>query len=83
VCVATNKKQTRVCWHPSGAYIFATSQDQKVYCWQVSSQKVVAQLRGHTGVVRDLDVSADGLCLISGSFDKTIRMWSVQEPCVA
>jgi WD40 repeat protein len=30
-------------------------------------------------VVRDLDVSHDGLSLISGSFDKTLRVWSVPE----
>jgi len=43
--------QTRACWHPSGAYIYVTSQDQKVYCWHVHTQKVVAQMRGHQAVV--------------------------------
>eukprot|EP00802_Teleaulax_amphioxeia_P030089 Tamp_32477.p2 GENE.Tamp_32477~~Tamp_32477.p2 ORF type:complete len:104 (+),score=17.27 Tamp_32477:143-454(+) len=71
--------QTRACWHPSSAYIFVTSQDQKIYCWHVSTQKVVAQLKGHAAVVRDLDVSPDGRWLISASFDKTVRIWGVEE----
>jgi len=68
--------QTRACWHPSGAYIYVTSQDQKLYCWKVTSQKVVAQLVGHTGTVRDLDISWDGKTLISASFDKSLRLWT-------
>ena len=44
---ATNDQlgQTRVCWHPSCAYIFCTSQDLKVFCWAVGTQRVVAQVR--------------------------------------
>ncbi|EKX36237.1 hypothetical protein GUITHDRAFT_165807 [Guillardia theta CCMP2712] len=60
-------------------------QDQKLYCWKVTSQKVVAQLVGHTGTVRDLDISWDGKTLISASFDKVLgegqggtRVYSLQ-----
>ncbi|MGB1606957.1 MAG: WD40 repeat domain-containing protein [Promethearchaeia archaeon] len=33
-------------------------------------------MKGHAGVVRDCDISADGRWLVSGSFDKTLRVWS-------
>jgi len=67
--------QTRACFHPSGLFVYVTSQDNKVYGWRVRDQKVVARLLGHASVVRDLDISKDGKTLISASFDKTIRAW--------
>ena len=68
--------QTRACFHPSGAFVYVTSQDNKVYGWRIRDQKVVARLTGHAAVVRDIDISKDGKTLISASFDKTIRAWT-------
>ena len=68
--------QTRACFHPSGAFVYVTSQDNKLYGWRIRDQKVVARLQGHASVVRDLDISKDGKTLISASFDKTIRAWT-------
>jgi WD40 repeat protein len=33
-------------------------------------------LSGHTGVVWDVDVSQDGKMVVSGSGDKTVRIWN-------
>jgi WD40 repeat protein len=33
----------------------------------------------HTGVIRGIDVSADGRLLVTGSDDKTVRLWSLPE----
>src|SRR6185437_10318109 len=41
------------------------------------STPAVAQLRGHGGPVRALAVSADGLTLLSGSFDTAAIRWSL------
>ena len=38
----------------------------------------VAVLSGHTGQVRSLAFSSDGTFLVSGSEDKTVRLWDVQ-----
>lgn len=71
--------QTRACWHPSGAYIYVTSQDHKVYCWHVASQKLVSRLVGHAAAVRDIAMSGDGKTLVSCAFDKTVRFWTIPE----
>jgi len=39
----------------------------------------VAQLRGHGGPVRALAVSPDGLRAISGSFDQSAILWSIED----
>jgi len=69
--------QTRTSWHPSGSYIFVTSQDHKVYCWHVTSQRLHCQLKGHSAAVRDIDMSPDGSTLVSCAFDKTVRLWTL------
>ena len=36
-------------------------------------------LTGHDGVVKSITVSPDGNHFISGSYDKTARMWSLED----
>jgi WD40 repeat protein len=38
----------------------------------------VAVLSGHTGLVRCVTFSSDGTLLVSGSHDKTVKLWDVQ-----
>jgi COMPASS component SWD3 len=73
--------QPRCCWSSDGAYIYATSDDFKIWVYEVSSGKVVEKLAGHTGVVRD--VARDGSKLVSASFDKTVRIWKRADADVA
>lgn len=40
---------------------------------------VAADMSGHGGMVRALDVSADGRRVLSGSFDFTARLWNFSE----
>jgi WD40 repeat protein len=39
--------------------------------------KLSKTLTGHTGSVRSLAITTDGQTLISGSFDETIKLWSL------
>jgi len=68
--------QPRHCWHPSGKYIYSTSQNNKLYCWEISNQAIVSTLEGHTAVPRDLSYNVESKLLASCSFDKTVRLWS-------
>ncbi len=35
-------------------------------------------LEGHTGSVLDVAISTDGVKIVSGSSDKTVRVWSME-----
>lgn len=66
----------RVAWHPSGHYLYSTTdQDSSVLVYALGSERVVGRLNGHRGAVRSLAVAKDG-SLLSGSFDKSMRLWS-------
>lgn len=66
--------QPCVCFHPSGRHIVATSQNNQVLVWALSTQRLVAILRGHTATIRDANFSGDHL-LVTCGFDKTVRLW--------
>jgi len=41
--------------------------------------KVVAgPFEGHTGLVSSVAYSPDGTCIVSGSFDQSIRVWNAK-----
>ena len=45
----------------------------------LSPTKSISDLVGHGGMVRAIDVSADGRYVISGSFDFTARLWDFSD----
>ncbi|KNC78890.1 hypothetical protein SARC_08694, partial [Sphaeroforma arctica JP610] len=70
--------QPRHSWDPSSRFIYQTSQDYKIYGWNVQTQQIVVTLEGHTKQVRNLSgyTSADGcFILVSCAYDSTIRLW--------
>jgi hypothetical protein len=48
-----------------------------VRLWDVASNAELRFLQGHTALVTHLVVSADGKRIVSGSFDRTARLWDV------
>jgi WD40 repeat protein len=54
------------------------SDDNSVRLWDVASGMLVRQLEGHDHAVCGLAFSPDGQRLASGSFDGTLRLWSVE-----
>ncbi|ELR13194.1 Fbox domain containing protein [Acanthamoeba castellanii str. Neff] len=57
------------------------SADRSVICWDVETNQPMQRLRGHLdGVldqlsVRGLSLSDDGNVIVSGSYDKTLKVW--------
>ncbi len=58
-----------------GDRLATASSDNVIRIWDLKSQKLVSQLKGHTGSVAVLD--ANERFLVSGSFDATVRLWPV------
>ena len=40
--------------------------------------QVLKVFKGHTGLVGDVAISTDGAKIVSGSWDKTVRVWSME-----
>eukprot|EP01132_Coremiostelium_polycephalum_P001094 gene1094-1385_t len=67
---------TRNIIDPSGKYLYSTSQDNFIYIWDISTQKLVTKLKAHTSSIRDLHFSPDGTTLASCGFDKNVCFWN-------
>lgn len=54
------------------------SDDKKVIVWSVVNNKPEAVFELHTKSVTSLAVTSDSIHIISGSVDKTVRIWSLE-----
>lgn len=72
--------QPRHCWLAGSEHVASTALDGTVYVWELYSQRVVARLRGHTRVVRDVAFDAANNTIVSAAFDGTIRTWPATTP---
>jgi periodic tryptophan protein 2 len=63
---------------PSGEVVCAGSPDSfDIHVWSVQTGQLLDQLSGHEGPVSALAFAADGNHLASGSWDRTVRLWSI------
>eukprot|EP00457_Paulinella_chromatophora_P007929 gb/GEZN01007955.1/.p1 GENE.gb/GEZN01007955.1/~~gb/GEZN01007955.1/.p1 ORF type:complete len:430 (-),score=69.70 gb/GEZN01007955.1/:194-1462(-) len=69
-----------IAWSKDGRYIYSSSQDNLIYCWDAASEKVVATLKGHDRQVRDLDFDPSSQSLISCGFDRSVKIWTGPTP---
>ncbi|KAF8583454.1 WD40 repeat-like protein [Ramaria rubella] len=58
-------------------YICAGSTDWNVKVWSASTGQCLSTLSGHTALVRALSFNPRTGRLISGSYDKTVKMWNI------
>lgn len=63
---------------PSGEVVCAGSlESDQIHIWSVQTGQLLDQLAGHEGPVSTLAFSPDGTILVSGSWDNTVRLWSI------
>lgn len=63
---------------PSGEVVCAGSQDSfDIHIWSVQTGQLLDQLAGHEAPVSSLAFAADGSHVVSGSWDHTVRVWSI------
>ena len=71
-------------WGPDERHVFLGTRDGIVQMWDVGSNRRLHAFEGHYGLMRCLDVSADGSRLLSATAfrDNTLRLWDVNsESC--
>ena len=63
---------------PSAEVVAAASHDSfDIHIWNVQTGQLLDTLAGHEGPIAALEFTPDGNSLISGSWDHTIRLWSI------
>ena len=63
---------------PSGEIICAGSLDSfDIHIWSVQTGQLLDQLSGHEGPVASLAFAPSGDTVVSGSWDQTVRIWSI------
>ncbi|KAH0559711.1 hypothetical protein GP486_003772 [Trichoglossum hirsutum] len=63
---------------PSGEVVCAGSLDSfDIHIWSVQTGQFLDRLSGHEGPVSSLSFAPNGNTLVSGSWDHTVRIWSI------
>lgn len=63
---------------PSGEVVAAGSVDSfDIHVWSVQTGQLLDRLSGHEGPVSALAFAPNGASLVSGSWDRTARIWSI------
>mmetsp|Transcript_1882 Transcript_1882/g.4915 ORF Transcript_1882/g.4915 Transcript_1882/m.4915 type:complete len:436 (+) Transcript_1882:181-1488(+) len=73
--------QPRLAWSGANSeYLYGNSQHENAVCvWDLASSKIVERLEGHSNTVRDMFASETTDTLVTTSFDKTTRFWTVPD----
>jgi guanine nucleotide-binding protein subunit beta-2-like 1 protein len=63
--------------------ILSASRDKTVIVWRLTQEEgnygyALRALRGHNHFVSDVVISSDGQFALSGSWDKTLRLWEIE-----
>jgi WD40 repeat protein/tRNA A-37 threonylcarbamoyl transferase component Bud32 len=64
----------------SDRFLLAASADNTVRAWFTKTGKPAFTLCGHRRAVTSVACSPDGACLVSGSRDRTVKLWDIRRP---
>jgi WD40 repeat protein len=69
----------RLAWSPDSRMLAVggLADDHRIQIWETTAGRVRLELPGHGAAVTSLAFSPDGHCLLSGSWDTTVLVWSV------
>lgn len=69
---------TRALWGPLNRTVLSCGEDGSLRLWDVETGQQVAESREHKKQVNDLTLSADGTHCVTGSLDKTAKVFDAQ-----
>lgn len=64
-----------------GAYALSASWDKTLRLWELSTGETTRRFVGHTGDVLSVSFSADNRQIVSGSRDRSIKLWNTLGDC--
>ncbi len=73
----TRKDFTALAYHPSGRYLFATSNDETVHVFDTTTWERVTRFTWQIGKLKAVAVSADGTLAAAGGDNGDIVIWDV------
>lgn len=73
----SRKHFTAAAYHPSGRYLFATSNDATVHVFDTRTWARVNRMRWRVGPLRSVAVSPDGTLAAAGGTDGGVVVWDV------
>jgi RNA polymerase sigma factor (sigma-70 family) len=73
-----NRKVTGVRFSPDGKRVAVIGDDALGHVYDVASEKAVATLKGHRGILFSVAFSSDGKRLVTGGDDTTARLWDTE-----
>ncbi|KAI9436962.1 chromatin associated protein [Lactarius indigo] len=87
ICVLVHNKVKRhedmyirtMCFSPDGKYLATGTEDCRICIWDIAKRRIRNVFDGHTQEVYALDFSRSGRSIISGSGDRTARIWDMQD----
>jgi WD40 repeat protein len=75
LCVALSQNGLRGLSGGGGHFRKAPSQDHAVYLWDIPNRSLLRRLEGHKASVLSVAFSPLGDVAMSGSADRTVRLW--------
>lgn len=60
---------------PDGQYVLTAARDCAVRIWQLSTSKLIRELRGHIHWISGIAITPNGEYIVSSSWDRTIKVW--------
>ncbi len=63
-----------------GRWVASAGEDSTVRVWDSHTGTLIRSFRGHRGLVSSVAFSPDGRRFVSGSRDKTVKVWDPTQP---
>ncbi|CAD6505620.1 BgTH12-01110 [Blumeria graminis f. sp. triticale] len=63
----------------SGTFFVSSGFDKSINVFSADDWSLIQSLKGHTGNVHSVDVSRDSRWIVSGGYDRTVKLWGLPD----